>query len=302
MSDIVLRGLLLPDNRNQVSSTSNTNNNSVLKSLQLDEPETQGAQSLSMADSLKLSENTGSSSKGSVPIQLMAPTDINSGTTKKLTKLNSKFNELISLQSTPRPSRTQGDRSNPTLTGLSASAKPNTGNYSVSSNTSYSQTSSNGTKVSGSYSTTMTGNIGTVSRGDKVGDKINSAIEKIQTWDRKIGILDSELNKQKSGSVDNARLISRTSQMVTAKKDAVVSREDALRAYTDVMKEINSSFSSTNTNSFSQYKNSYLRMESMFAAASERDKGMMAKTMDFLKGSMTADNFNKALDYLNPFR
>lgn len=302
MSDIVLRGLLLPDNRNQVSSTSNTNNNSVLKSLQLDEPETQGAQSLSMADSLKLSENTGSSSKGSVPIQLMAPTDINSGTTKKLTKLNSKFNELISLQSTPRPSRTQGDRSNPTLTGLSASAKPNTGNYSVSSNTSYSQTSSNGTKVSGSYSTTMTGNIGTVSRSDKVGDKINSAIEKIQTWDRKIGILDSELNKQKSGSVDNSRLISRTSQMVTAKKDAVVSREDALRAYTDVMKEINSSFSSTNTNSFSQYKNSYLRMESMFAAASERDKGMMAKTMDFLKGSMTADNFNRALDYLNPFR
>ena len=299
MSDIVLRGLLLPENNKyQTSSTSNTNNNSVLKSLQIDQAENQGAQSLSLVDSLKLSENTSGSSKGSVPIQLMSPNDINvQSTPAKQSSGNTKFNALMNLKPITKPSRQATQGQQPRLNGLSNTNTTNSSTkYNVTSTTTYSQTT-NGTKVSGSYSTTMTGNVSTVSNKDKVSDKINAAIEKIQTWDRKIGILESELQKQKSGSNEPSRLISRTSQMVTAKKDAVVSREDALKAYTDVMKEIKSADSS----SFGQYKNSYLKMESMFAAASERDKGMMDKTMDFLKGTMTAENFNRALTYFNPF-
>lgn len=300
MSDIVLRGLLLPENNKyQTSSTSNTNNNSVLKSLQIDQAENQGAQSLSLVDSLKLSENTSGSSKGSVPIQLMSPNDINvQSTPAKQSSGNTKFNALMNLKPITKPSRQSTQGQQPRLNGLSNTNSST--KYNVTSTTTYSQTT-NGTKVSGSYSTTMTGNVSTVSNKDKVSDKINAAIEKIQTWDRKIGILDSELQKQKSGSNDPSRLISRTSQMVTAKKDAVVSREDALKAYTDVMKEINSQFGSASSSSFGQYKNSYLKMESMFAAANERDKGMMDKTMDFLKGTMTTENFNRALTYLNPF-
>lgn len=299
MSDIVLRGLLLPD-RHQVSSTSNTNNNSVLKSLQLDESENQGAQSLRVLDSLKLSET--SEGKGSVPIQLMSPDSIGTQSTPvKGSGKNSTFNALASLKPSSKPS--SKPKNNPVLTGLSPSNNNYSATYSATSTTKYTQTSGN-SKISGSYTTTTTGSINAtnaVTSSDKVGSKIATAIEKIQTWDRKIGILNSELEKQKGGTVDASRLITRTSQMATAKKDAVISRDDAIKAYTDVMTEINKNFGSANSASFSQYKNAYLRMEAMFAAAEVKDKSLMDKTKDFLKGVMTPENFNKALNYFNPF-
>ena len=101
MSDVILRGLMLPPSRTSVSNTSTANNNTILKGLQLqNEPEQQSAQTLTMLDSLKLSENTGSGSKGSVPIQLMSPDEIGVQTTSTSAKKpkNSTFNALAGLK------------------------------------------------------------------------------------------------------------------------------------------------------------------------------------------------------------
>jgi hypothetical protein len=291
MSDVILRGLMLPESRVSVSNTSNTNNNSVLKGLQLDETENQGAQSLRVLDSLKLSESTGSSSKGSIPIQLMSPDDIGVQQTSvkpnRKSGNNSTFNALANLKpsSTPKPKKNDS-----VLTGLNT--------ISVASNTQPNQGVS-GLKIPANYSTTTTSGVSAVG---KVGAKINTAIEKIQTWDRKMGILDSEIEKQKSsGESDPSKVITRTSQMATAKKDAVISRDDAMKAYKDAMTELNETFGSINSANVSGFKNSYLKMEAMFAAAQDRDKTVMDKSKDFLKAIMTPENFNRALNYLNPF-
>ncbi len=292
MSDLVLRGLLLPDSRKQVSSTSNVkNNDSILKGLQLEQNET--AQSLSIADYLKLSDNSTSSrtSKGSVPIQLMSPNEITSN--KPQSVISSKYNDLISGVQTSKPTKQQ-----PKLNGLQRPTT-NSNTYTTTTTATYSQTSPN-TKITSSYSTTMTGNVGGVSQAEKLNSKISDAIEKIKTWDRKIGILDAEINKQNvTGDVDNGKIISRTSQTVTAKKDAVASRMQALSAYSDVLNDVKGI--DLNSNEFSQTKNLYLTMESNFSAASVKDDTMMEKVKGFLKATMTADNFNKALTYLNPF-
>ena len=89
--------------------------------------------------------------------------------------------------------------------------------------------------------------------------------------------------------------------MATAKKDAVISRDDAMKAYKDAMTELNETFGSINSANVSGFKNSYLKMEAMFAAAQDRDKTVMDKSKDFLKAIMTPENFNRALNYLNPF-
>ena len=128
---------------------------------------------------------------------------------------NSTFNALANLKpsSTPKPKKNDS-----VLTGLNT--------ISVASNTQPNQGVS-GLKIPANYSTTTTSGVSAVG---KVGAKINTAIEKIQTWDRKMGILDSEIEKQKSsGESDPSKVITRTSQMATAKKDAVISRDDADR-------------------------------------------------------------------------
>lgn len=306
MSDLVLRGLLLPESRTQVTSTSNVNNsNSILKGLQLDDSN-DTAQSLNMADHLKLSENTTSSrtSKGSVPIQLMNPGEI---TSSKPQPVNSKFQSLLTgLQPSTRPSKpsnvnnTDNAGSKPKLTGLQTAPT-----YNATATVKYTQTGNN-TTVTGNYSVKYnTGNIGVAMMGKtgevlSINTKISEAIEKIKTWDRKIGILDAEINKQSaSGNVDNDKIISRTSQTINAKKDAVASRSEALRAYSQVLDELKGI--DLNATEFSQTKNLYLTMESNFSAASAKDKTMMEKVSGFLKSTMTVENFNRALGYLNPF-
>lgn len=289
MSDVILRGLMLPPSRTSVSNTS-TANNTILKGLQLqNEPEQQSAQTLTMLDSLRLSENTGSGSKGSVPIQLMSPDEIGVQTTSTPAKKpkNTTFNALAGLKpgsSSPvRPSSSGNNTS--ALTGLSASSyKPPVSTPKPATNAAM-------------YTTTLSN----VANNHRLSEKLNDAIEKIGTWDRKMGILETEIQKQQGlANSDPSKIISRSSQMATAKKDAVMSREQALTAYRDVMTEINRTFG-TNTDDMGAYKNLYLTMEAKYSAAVARDKTVMETTKDFLKSVMTPDNFNRALNYLNPF-
>lgn len=299
MSDVILRGLMLPDSRSSVSNTSNVNtSNSILKGLQLDaqEEEQQGAQTLSVLDSLRLSQSSSTNSRGSVPIQLMAPDEMSGQQLAVQTKKsngNSTFNALSNLRPSSKAPQKNSGSGNAVLTGLMASS---------SSNIKPQNQAIGNLSVPVSYSTVSTSSTNNVSKINKVNDKINSAIEKIETWNRKIGILDAEIKKQKeTGSSDPSKVITRTSQMATAKKDAVLSRDEALKAYNNVITELTNTFGSVNINEMGNCKNGYLRMEALFAAAQEKDKGVMAKTKDYLSAIMTPDNFKRALDYLNPF-
>lgn len=289
MSDVILRGLMLPTSNTSVSNTSTANNNNtILKGLQLKEPETQSAETLTTLDSLKLT-NSNANSKGSVPIQLMSPDDIGVQQTSTPVRKprNTTINALAGLKPgsgsvRPRPS------GNSALTGITTTSyKPPV------TNTQKPNSSTNAAM----YSTTLS----TVANNNRLGEKLNDAIEKIGTWDRKMGILESEIQKQQnSADSDPSKIISRSSQMATAKKDAVMSREQALNAYRNVMTEINRTFG-TNTEDMGAYKNLYLTMEAKYSAAVARDKTVMDKTKDFLKSVMSPDNFNRALNYLNPF-
>lgn len=297
MSDVILRGLMLPDSRTSVSNTSNVNTgNSILKGLQLEEQEEQGAQTLSALDSLKLSQSSSTNSRGSIPIQLMSPDEIGGqqlAIQNKKPSGSSTFNALSSLKPSSKAPQRNTSSSNSVLTGLMPSS---------SSNIKPQNQAISGLSVPVSYSTVSTSSTNNVSKINRVNDKINSAIEKIETWNRKIGILDAEIKKQKeTGDSDPSKVITRTSQMATAKKDAVKSRDEALIAYNNVITELTEAFGSININEMGNCKTGYLRMEALFAAAQEKDKGVMSKAKDYLSVIMTPENFKRALDYLNPF-
>lgn len=289
MSDIVLRGLLL-DNKYQAAPTSST---STLKSLSLDNTATDSApthaSSLTSLDSLRLSQGSGGSSKGSIPIQLLSPNDINVGSS------NPSKGSVLSGLSGARPIRntSQNNTKLSSLSDLQASSNAVT-NYTNVAPSSHSQ----GVKVNSSF----------VQSTDKTTEKLSIAIEKIGIWDKKIGALSSELQKQNdmkqsSGNIDPARLMTRTKQVKEARTAAVLSRDDAMKAYNEAITEIKANFGSNGASSASarQYKSSFDRMETMFAETDAKDQGVMHNVLGFLKNSMTPENFSVAVGYLNPF-
>ncbi len=290
MSDIVLRGLLL-DNKYQAAPTSST---STLKSLSLDNTATESApthaSTLTSLDSLRLSQGSGGSSRGSIPIQLLSPNDINVGSAPTQAK-----GSVLSGLSGARPIRStsQNNTKLSSLADLQASSNAVT-NYTNVATPSHSQ----GVKVNGSF----------VQSTDKTTEKLSIAIEKIGIWDKKIGALSSELQKQNdmkqtSGNIDPARLMTRTKQVKEARTAAVLSRDDAMKAYNEAITEIKANFGSNGASSASarQYKSSFDRMETMFSETDAKDQGVMHNVLGFLKNSMTPENFSVAVGYLNPF-
>lgn len=300
MCQIVLRGLLLPDNKYQTNAAGNTSTKPSSTDVSVDEAPT-GAATLSRLDSLRLSDASGhTSKKGSVPIQLLSPSEMNTDNQSVKPKRGngSKLSSLAMLNSSkPVPQTKPADK--PKLYSLSDL------NITTSNNAVNAYTQVNTPKKPAGVSVS---NVSFVESSDKTMDKLGIAIEKIRNWDRKIGALNTELQKQNdlkanSGNIDPAKLMTRTKQVKDARTAAVIARDDAIRAYTDAINELKTQFGSSGIESTSakNYKTSYDQMEKMFKETDEKDQTTMSKVVDFMKNSMTKENFSLALSYLNPF-
>lgn len=219
---------------------------------------------LGLLDQLKLSDESSGNAKGRVPIGLTSSAD-----KPKLQSLK----ELGSVS-------------------IKTDYKVNT-SYTIASGTA---------KVSGSQ--TVIGSVSFVDGADKTSEKLNVAIEKIQNWDSKINVLNSELSKQQKTEAKNpAALMSRAKAVTTAKLDAVKSRDEAITAYKSAVDEMKASFraSGVTSSSANQYKNSYDLMEKLFVETMAKDNSTMGQLKGYLKGVMTSENFDKAVQMLNPF-
>lgn len=293
MSSLVLRSLLLPEN-NQVQSITEKVK---LKGIPFDNTQ-ESVSGLSRLDSLRLSGFTTQSTKGRVPIQLMQPDEINTDSTPSAPK-NTK-------------PKTSGSSRLAALTGLTTSSKPlqelrpieNSINYNITSTISSSYSSVTGSKqVIGNLSSIVTSSISFVDETDKTGAKMAFAIAKIEDWDRKIGALDAVLEEQKNSKTDMSSLVITGSQrLTTARTEAAEARKDAIVSFNEAVKLMNEETKSTGMRSplFNEYKNTRDQMEKMFNVTMEKDKTTMEKVMDYLKITLTPENLNKTLHFINP--
>jgi hypothetical protein len=306
MSDVVLRGLLI-SNIASISPVSKPSDVK-LKGLSINEPEEQPAISnLKIADKLALSDTVQGNSKGSVPLSLVSPDEMltktpNSANTRK--KSSSNILQGLSLNSnvkqTPQREKAPPTKTLYSLADLEIKSKTT---YSVQSTTTYTQTNGN-KKISGTQSISISGSVTAVQTTDKISSKLSNAIDKIKNWDRKITVLNTELNKQKSGVTnDPSKLIDKTEAVAKARTDALASRKEAIEAYNEAVKEIKAQFASTGitASSAKEYRDNYNTMESLFANTDSKDKTVMQSVMGYMKEVMTPENFQSALSYLNPF-
>lgn len=263
MSDVVLRSLLA-EPTTSISSTRALGNKPVAEK----EANTPTPSALGLLDQLKLSDEGSGNAKGRVPIGLT--NSVKNGENKK---------QLQPLKDL-------------TSVSIKTDYKVNT-SYTIASGTA---------KVSGSQ--TVIGSVSFVDGADKTSEKLNVAIEKIQNWDSKINVLNSELSKQQKTEAKNpAALMSRAKAVTTAKFDAVKSRDEAITAYKSAVDEMKASFraSGVTSSSANQYKNSYDLMEKLFVETMAKDNSTMGQLKGYLKGVMTPENFDKAVQMLNPF-
>lgn len=328
MSDYVLRGLALPDDSYQVKQTSKIE----LKGLNLPKKKTAQTEdstndALALLDSLSVSKQlaipdsvkpssvgdntersvTSTSQKSSpakkadlsILEQLLIPNDLlpseriakskPTSTTKKQTPVS----EVLSGLQPSTVTRTTTERSKVdyNLKGLDVSI---TSRRRVSYSTS----------ADGTQSITKTYSIGAVvAPKDVTTDKLNTAIEKIKNWDRKVGALGAELKNQKSGEgTGHDAIITRSQQVVRAKKDATESRDDAIKAYTDVMQELKSTFENTGTESSkaAKYRELYNEMETKFNETQQKDERIWIQVTDYAKDVMSSDGFRTFVSLVNP--
>ena len=327
MSDYVLRGLALPDDSYQVKQNSKIE----LKGLNLPKKKTPPVEeptneALALLDSLSVSRQLGipdnissnstesSSSRkseksvkassvdtnhaSSVLAQLLIPSDLLPSeriTTIKATagRRQTPISEVISGLQPSKVTKTTTERSKVDykLKGLDISI---TSRKKVSYSTS----------ADGTQSVTKTYSVGAViSPKDSTTDKLNTAIEKIKNWDRKVGALDSELKKQKNGEgTGNEAIITRSQQVVKAKRDATDARDDAIRSYTEAMRELKSTFENTGTESSkaAKYKELYNEMEAKFKETQQKDADIWSQVTDYAKNVMSSDGFRSFVSLVNP--
>lgn len=159
------------------------------------------------------------------------------------------------------------------------------------------------TSVDGTKTISKTYSVGAIiSPKDVTSDKLNTAIEKIKNWDKKVGALDSELTKQKKGEgAGPDAIITRSQQVVNAKKEAAESRQDALVAYNSAITELRHLAATEQNNSKGQsYKTLYDEMEQKFAEVSKKDKTTWDKTLTYAKEAMSNEGFQRFVHILNP--
>ncbi|MFN8673962.1 MAG: hypothetical protein U0457_18015 [Candidatus Sericytochromatia bacterium] len=158
------------------------------------------------------------------------------------------------------------------------------------------------TSADGTQSISKTYTIGAVvSPNDIAETKLNKAIDKINNWDRKVGALDSELKKQKSGEGSPDVLVTRSQQVAKAKREAIDSRQEALQSYNDAVKELkNLAANEQNIAKSEKYKQLYTEMERRFAEVTEKDASTWGKVTDYAKEVMSSDGFARFKELINP--
>jgi hypothetical protein len=306
MSSLVLRSLLLPES-NVIQSPADK---AKFKGL-VENQSVETASALGKVDSLRLSGFSSHDSRGRVPIQLIQPDEMQS--------------QPVNTQSKPNNHKSSSG-SNPilsALTGMNSSGKPlidlrpEPVNQSKATQTkdeslfAFVNPASSSLLKSPADSKKVIGNPGGATgvikfvdvHLDATSDKLSNAIAKIEDWDRKVGALDAILDEQKKSKTDMSELVITGSQrLTTARSDATKAREEAITSFNEAIKGINDETLATGMRSplFNDYKNSRDQMEKMFNSTMAKDKSTMGKVMDYLKATLTADNLNRALSFINP--
>ncbi len=301
MSSLVLRGLLLPENTYQSSTEAVRLKGLYLKKEHSDDSGS-GAQSLKKLDTLSLSGTSGSS-KGRIPIQLMDPNELTSGENVRLNKSVSyakpqKFN-VPGLNQVAKP-QSQGKPKLYSLSDLQISSATYTSSTSFTSSASY-VADLEGKKVVGSSSSrgnvSVSQSINFIDSNDGTADKLSTAIEKIDNWNRKVSTLNKILEQQQSAANggDKNVLLNGTRQLTKARTEAIDAREDAMNSYNEALKEMKSqlSLSGVPDPRFRNYNIAFNLMEEKFSDTEIKDRTTMQKVGDYLKvGFGLANPFN----------
>lgn len=270
MSDLILRGLALDTQRAVTTLPSNLR--SFVKTAS-NEIYNQGASTLSRLDYLITSTNT---KKGSTPISLLNPSNLNTKT-NNITSSGGKVTKLQLLQ------------------GLD-DIKPASNKYpsnSISRNIQNNTTNTVSRNIAPAFVPTSYNFIDT----DYTSEKLELAIEAIDNWERKVSSLDSlvtNANGQVGVAYKNS-IITSADKLNKARQEAINARQDAIIAYNDALKEV-MEIGNVSSSKTSLYRQKYNIMESKFQDVKVQDQTTMDKVKKFLKVG-----FNYVLDYANPF-
>jgi hypothetical protein len=308
MSSLVLRSLLLPEN----SQVQNLSGKPALKSLTSDLLTNESTSNLTTLDSLRLSGISSQNLKGRVPIQLIQPAEFETPNTELEPTKNTSpkpsgsatLASLLEFSQEPviefkDKKITHPSQANTMFDPNSDLFKPKIfGSYNYKAPAPEAKINVIGSQFDVSHVLNFVDG-----RIEKTSGKMATAIAKIEDWDRKIGALDAILDEQKKSKTDMSELVvTGSKRLTTARTEATTAREQAIQSFNDAVIEMNHETATTGIRSphFNELKTTREQMEKLFKNTAEKDKTTMDKVMDYLKSTLSTDNLNKALNFINP--